>query len=289
MHDLLVNYRKAKELTVAPRSRTTYRERIIHLERFLADHNPSTLLAEDFDKVLMDEYVNLRLQNGINPITINNEITHINSIFNWAISRNLVKTNPLKGFVRLRTVQNEPVFLEEEEVTKILKHANPKYQTIFALMVYTGIRKGECARLEWSDIDMRRKTLAVRNKLGSPTKTGAERQIPLADPIVEMLQKLHKEDNYVFPRLQNEPSLRNGLRTTFIRTVKRAGIPIKRGNRNITLKSLRSTFASLLARRGANPALVQKLLGHTDIKMTLRYYVNLRPEEAHDVVSKLHF
>lgn len=292
LYDLQEEFLAAKKATTAFRSFTSYEEKIVLIRRFLDGNGLLSIKAADFDKRLLDRFVTWRKEQKRSNVTVNNDLIFIASIFNWAIKRNLVTENPIKGFDRLPEEENEPVCLEPWEVAAIIENASQKAKPIIILMAYTGIRKGEAARLEWCDIDFRRKVLKVANKKNKSTKSGRDRVVPLHEAAIQMLKALPREAKNVFPYLPddyNNRYFRNYLREEFLKAAKKGGIQIDRGRRNVTLKSLRSTFTSLLAESGARIEDVQEWLGHRSIETTRKHYLKVQALKHRDVISNLSF
>ncbi len=284
--ELLDKYHAYIDTELAPRSRSTYRERIVHLVRFLKSTKRENLLVSEFDLALIDEYKTSRLDMGVGKTTINNELTHIKTLLNWAVERKYLDVAPISRIKHFRVETGQPRYLTEEEFQKIYECSSVEDRPILLVMAYTGIRKGEAVRLEWSDIDLKKKLLWVRNKPGHPSKTGTERVIPLAGKAVEALKSLRRDktDVHVFLRLQRSGIRHNGLRMNFKRARIRAGI-----EKAASINTLRKTFASILAQKGVEMALVSKLMGHTNIEMTMTYYAHLEPAKSHSAVEKLDF
>jgi integrase len=131
---------------------------------------------------------------------------------------------------------------------------------IFALE--TAARRGEIMALQWSDIDLERRTAHLR-----VTKTGKARIIPLSVGCVEMLQQLPKSSTgEVFPITVMS------LKLAYRRAVARAGIP------DFTFHDLRHDALTRLARLGLNILELRAISGHTSTIM-LERYVTVDAEE----------
>jgi integrase len=144
----------------------------------------------------------------------------------------------------------------------------------------TGLRRGELFGLQWGVVDLTAQRLTVR---GASAKTGVTRHVPLNREVVEVLRAWRTctpdaEDAYVFPGPQGERM--TTLKTAWLKVAKAAKL------KDFTFHDLRHTFASKLVMAGVDLNTVRELLGHSDIKMTLRY-AHLAPEHKAAAVAKL--
>ena len=173
--------------------------------------------------------------------------------------------------------------LTEEEIDRFINAASDRLRALFVLAVHTGMRRGELFKLEWQDIDFSKGTrgfITVRD-----TKNHDTRHIPM-NLIVQGVLKKHP------PRIlqgrkcplvysNDEGSSFRSIQTGFVSTLKQAGI-----EKHIRFHDLRHTFASHLVMKGVDLHTVAKLMGHRDIKMTMRY-AHLAPEHLQSAVDSL--
>jgi len=152
-------------------------------------------------------------------------------------------------------------------------------------MLYGGLRIAETAGLERRDIDLDRLTITLRPEI---TKGGHTRQVPICD---ELLIELESIRDYL-PEWavvdQGEQDGRRGkalkvksLAHYFERTLPRRGL-------RIHAHQLRKTFATELYLTGEDTATIQRLLGHSDPKTTMRY-IGASVEKERAAVQKLRF
>jgi integrase len=160
-------------------------------------------------------------------------------------------------------------FLELDEISRLVqalrvaereRTETPDVVARFLLLLFTGLRCGEVLGIEWSDVDLNRKTLRLRD-----SKTGA-RTVPLNKQACEVLER-HKagaSGPFVIRSFTGEG--RPALGKPWERIRKRANIDNK-----ANIHCLRHTFASWAVMGGLSLAQTGALLGHKSSQTTLRY------------------
>jgi integrase len=200
------------------------------------------------------------------PGGANRTLDTFRQIMNYAIACGHIETNPTRGVARNRRTPLTR-FLSREEVGRLHgmldEHATRggecrKQADIIRLLLLTGCRKGEIVQLHWSEV--RGDALMLAD-----SKTGP-RKVPLNSQARCILDRQPRgDDGFVFPS-PHDPSrpLCNGLRLWY-RVRKEAGID------DVRLHDLRHTHASHAVMNGVPVPLVSRLLGHSNVRMTLRY------------------
>jgi len=228
-------------------------------------------------------YRSVKLQAGYNPKTINNHVAVLRRLLAEAEELELITHVP-----KVRKLPSEPPaldFLTFEEAEALVNAAEGEWRTMILVALKTGLRQGELLGLRWSDINFASKTMLVsrsifRGLVGSP-KSNRARLVPLCDEAVEALQAhRHQRGPYVFCDAKGRLLTDNLCKAPLVRAWKGAGL------RPVNWHMLRHTFASHLVMKGAHIKAVQELLGHSDIRVTMRY-AHLSPDIARDAVQLL--
>lgn len=204
------------------------------------------------------------------PKTLNNVLTTLRCSLRLASEWGLLRRPPrIRG---VRVSQRVIVFLKDDELDRLVAAApTARWRAFFTVLADTGMRFGEAAALQWSDVDLIGPEPAVAvvraAALGvvGPTKTGNTRTIPLPERATRELVALPRSSSNVFQKadggvLRPECNLK-----VLHRACARAGVP------RIGWHGLRHTYATRLCQRGVPLRNVQALLGHTTILMTSRY------------------
>jgi integrase len=216
--------------------------------------------------------------------TVNRELALISNMFRKAVEWGYLKEVPMAQMKKIKTGVQHFRYLAHEEIEKLLdacqQSPNPQLHVFVVTAINTGMRLGEITALEWKDVDFKRGMISVDNKEDHHTKNYEPRTIPMNDQLSEVLARHPRrlDSPYVFARKTGEKFSK--MRTSFENAVKRAGIP------HVRFHDLRHTFASHLVMGGVDIRTVQELLGHKDIRVTMRY-AHLAPDHMKSAVRVL--
>jgi integrase len=161
--------------------------------------------------------------------------------------------------------------LRRDQVDAILAASPPAWRLAFALAAYAGLRAGEVRALRWLDVDLVVLVLVVRLSRSkgqtSTPKSGHEREVPLARPLLVLLQEAGPKAarELVARTSHGEPWKESGLLQAFRRAQKKAGIE------GFRFHDLRHFFVTELFRGGGSAPAVQALAGHLHLTTTERY------------------
>lgn len=246
--------------------------------------------------------------------------------FNEAVIRNIVDKNPfeLKGYL-MKPKSSKPTKKidaltvdEEKRFIKELDKGYDDYTIVFYIAIYTGMRISEILALKREDIDFENKKIYVRKTLShvekgrilleNTTKTYAGmRDVPILDILYDKLieYKIDKKRGFLF--LKNGNFIHaTSFNSRFQKLCKNADIRVykkkeqKKGGRktkriyqcNITKSRvnthmLRHTFATRCIENGVSPVVLQRILGHKDIQVTLNTYTSVFNEFKEKEIDKI--
>lgn len=230
----------------------------------------------------IDDYKLNRLKE-VKPATVNRELEVLRQLFYLAKRwKKFFGDNPVSESGLLKVYYDEFRTLSFEEEVRLLRECSEYLKPIIITALNTGMRKGEILSLRWDDVDLDNNLITVRHTVSKSKKS---RKIPMASGFRKLLleQKiLTGKSGYVFLTPTGQPySPKNpsALKRTFGTALKNVRIE------NFRFHDLRHTAATRMLESGANIVAVSKILGHADIKTTMRY---LHPDDSiKEAVEKL--
>jgi integrase len=232
----------------------------------------------------IDLYKTERLKN-ISPITLNIELRTLRAAFNTALKWRLIPENPFKRVLLLRIPEEQPTFLTQNDYQKLIATIPEKwFHDLVVIAVFTGIRRGEILNLTWKDLDFNKKLIYVQSKENFRTKCGKRRAVPMNETVFQVLsERLRITKTDLVYTYRGRKIADNLVTHKFKFYARKAGL-----NPKIHFHSCRHSFATWLVQNEVNIYEVQKLLGHTSVKMT-EVYSHLSASELHGAVNKIDF
>jgi len=223
---------------------------------------------------MIEKYKAVRLEK-VSPASVNRELACLKHMFTKAIEWGYIKVNMAKGVRQLKEPPGRLRYLTLDEIQALLKACSNSIRPIVVTALNTGMRRSELFNLKWSDVDFINRKITVLN-----SKNNESRIIPINQTLYEELFALSQvaRGDYVFTRKHGRPL--KDVKRGFSSALKRAGI------KNFRFHDLRHTFASHLVMQGVDLRTVQQIMGHKDIKMTMRYS-HLSPDYIQKAVEKL--
>lgn len=188
---------------------------------------------------------------------------------------NGVDKTPWDSFRKIREEPHLRRALSDEEVARLIEKATGELRVLFAVGAYTGLRMGDAARVRWEDFDAEKRTLTLR-----PSKTmhtsGRTVAIPVHPALARIVGK-RKQSGRVMPGLAALPEWALSDRVTaHFQACGFEGAEKPDGYRKrvpvVGFHSLRSTFITNMANIGAPMAMVQAIVGHMSMEMSMHYY-----------------
>lgn len=256
----------------ATASRETSKRYTKSLNAFF-DYFPEKADPREFAKLDVEDFKAYRRKKGVSATTVNYDITVLKGFWNWMINMDAVTYNPVT-VKRLR--QKEPLRLsltEPEQRDVYAACLNASEKLLVALSLSTALRCQSMVELEKSNFDFERGMLSIP---AEKMKSGRALELPLRADVIELVRAL-PEGRLWGPWAKNSDAL--SRRFTLI--LKRAGIGLR------GLRTARRTVATTLLRNGADVRLVRDLLGHTDIKMTMKYLTPATSSELSAAIARM--
>ena len=247
-----------------------------------------------------------KLKEGLSPTTVNLLHALLHKALDDAVRLGAVTRNASDAASAPSRAHYEIQPLSMEQAQQFLAAARGhSMEALFVLAITTGMRRGEILAIKWQDVQFERNMLQVRRiftrqpgnrYIEAKPKTEKSRRSILLAPMVVALLKQHRtrqmearlkagsqwqERDLVFCTSLGTPLNPNKVVDRFKTLLKRAGLP------EIRFHDLRHSAATILLSMEIHPKVVQELLGHNQISMTMDIYSHVLPTMQRDAVSKL--
>lgn len=263
VEEYLTVLERKKQLSAA--TKYMYRHAAGRLLRGIKGKTIKTLTRRD-----INQYRDLRLE-VVGPSSVRQDFAFLRGLYRHArLEWGLDVVCPTEDVSAPSPPRHREPMLSMAEIERLLDFCcisdSEKLYCYILLLLHTGMRPSEMAGLSWPQV-----RLAEHVILLSKTKTGTPRRVPLTDRARETLAQLEQgreagHELVFLPQGRKVGQNPSGFfRKAFATACKRAGI------KGITLYSLRHIAASYLVMLGVDIRTVADILGHTDIRMTMRY------------------
>jgi integrase/recombinase XerD len=258
-HPALQKYIETLQLKAySPNTITTYRNEFAQLLYVLKNKNVDELDA----KRLRDYFVYCTTTLKLSEHTLHSRMNAIKFYFEKVLGREKIFfeiPRPKKPF-------QLPNVLALSQVERLFsKLENLKHKTMLYLAYSAGLRISEVINLRVKDIHSERMVINIKGAKGKKDRT-----VSLSQGILELLRKYYRvytPKHWLFEgQYKEEQYSTRSLQQVFHRAKNEAKI-----RQDVTFHSLRHSYATHLHERGTDIKLIQELLGHNDIKTTLRY------------------
>lgn len=238
--------------------------------------------------------------------TIQNIAAVMSSCLGYGVEMEVIQTNvavKLKKIAKTEGPGKGVRALMLEEIRALLaaakEHTPASFHAFLMCAATTGMRAGELRALRWSDVDINDGSIVVSKSAADsvrdpdgPTKGGKSRTVYMPEELrkimIEHRRRLPEEalkkrwgavPKYVFPSTEGGMMNKCSYRRWIEKAAKKAGIERTR------LHNLRHTAISLLLNSGADPFAVQKLAGHSDVRLTTQTYAHVQAEALRRAVG----
>lgn len=272
--------------------------------RWIVEHHLGTVSMTPLANVTTAQLQSLvaeKRRAGLAASTIGAIKRCLSSALNHAVDEGLIGFNPSTRLKLPRVESGEPEHLEVEEIKKLLiALKEDEAGRLLRVQLATGLRIGEACGLCWSDIDLIGSRITVRRQLQRLPKQGlvlrdlktlsSKRTIPLSGDALAALKDEQARQLVAGQRdtegvvFLTEDGGRWDPRTVHDRLkscCKRAKI------REVGTHVLRSTFATVLARKGTGIKVAQSLLGHTTLSTTAKHYAGILDTASIDAITEI--
>lgn len=285
-----------KKQTVRPNTVRNYSERY---ERNIKSVIGNKLLT-DVKPIHCQKIFSDMADEGYKTTTIYQTRIALYNMFEFARENDVLITNPCKK--SLKSDMGKPSDKKETLTIDVQKKfldavVGYSYENQYRFVLQTGLRTGELIGLKWSDIDFENRTMKIERtmeyrykvgewRVGPPKSKSGYRTIPLTDEAIRILENQRSKNkslklvpiewkDIVFLCRKGTPVKNSTYDTGLFKYCDRVGIP------RFSMHVLRHTFATRCIEGGMKPKTLQKILGHSNIGITMNLYVHITEDEKH--------
>lgn len=204
---------------------------------------------------------------GLAPATCDHHLKLIKHALNLAVDWGMLDKNPAYRIPLFNADNKREHYLDGDELQRLLSvlrtDENRAVCRIALFLLSTGARLNEALSATWAHVDRETRVWRIP---ATNSKSRRMRSVPLNDSALEVLEQVGTEGKYdhVFINLETEKPYTT-IAKVWERLRNAAGLP------QLRLHDLRHSFASFLVNSGRTLYEVQKVLGHSDTKVTERY------------------
>lgn len=248
--------------------------------------------------------------------TINNHKRSLKAAFHLAVQDDLIRKNPfdfrLGDVIENDTRAKQPLTAEQIDALLAFMRTDRVYSRYYddvIILLGTGLRISELCGLTTSDIDLSARTISIDHQIlyerggryvAKPKTESGIRVVYMNDvvyrsvlrvmerPLREKSQSIDGYTRFLFTNSRGLPRSSQSYAAMFRGMV----VKYSKGNRPtlpevMTAHTLRHTFCTNMALAGMNPKALQYVMGHSNIQMTLGYYVHVTPKAAMDEMRRI--
>ena len=278
-----------KETTITFKELTSWYLDLVSIKK-LASYDRVEILIDNFNKefgdkpvssikpVDLENYQDLREQQGAKPATIDMEISRISSMIRKAFDNDKINGDALKAFKRVKRKLKKGSnarkrLLSPQEYLKLLDASPSHLRPILILAYSTGMRMGELRKLQWRHVDKKEMFLRLTRDI---TKTEEPRDIPINHHVKAILDTLPRAINhdFVFTYKGKPITHKSGFKKSFKTACSEAKIPYDRKEPNgITFHDIRRTVKTNMLNAGMDKAHRDMMIGHSLQGMDVHYLI----------------
>lgn len=278
-----------------------------HILPYFGNYNVKDIKPKDIQKAVNQWY-------KISECNYKKWFYYLQCVLNYAIRNEYIKNNPCKMVTlpkrKQKTAEKSPNFWTKEELKIFFSHLDnnhdPEQFTLFRLLAFTGMRRGECLALTWNDINFDKGTIRINKNLTQgmhgeqiiqPPKTQKSNRTIIIDKqtlhyvynwrlkqkqmFLMMGYNTFKKDQLVFASSKNKFKSLNQPGKWLKRIIEKYDL------KKITVHGFRHSHASALFAAGATIKEVQERLGHEDAQTTMNIYTHVTSKQNKNAVNKL--
>ena len=268
---------------------TTYVGYEGHVRRYLipglGDRALDEIVPSDLNRLYAQLLTKLR------PATVRGIHATIRSALRDAVKWGLLEHNPAERADPPKQAHGEMTVWSAAELSTFLETVRDhSLYPLWVTLAMTGLRRGEALGLRWTDVDLERRQLQIRQTLlqagsqvlvGKPKTARGRRVVVIDERTAAVLDQMPRFGELVFCHHDGRNLHPGEVTKVFLTLVDASGL------RRIRLHDLRHTHATLALQAGVHPKIVSERLGHSSIAFTLEVYSHALPTLQVEAAAKI--
>ena len=283
-----------KRKTVRPNTVRNYRERYYrNIQKVIGKK-----LLTEVKPIHCQNIFTKMAEEGYRTSTLYQTRITLYNMLEFARENDVILNNPCKRSVKSnmgKPSQKKKALTVETQKRFLQQAKGQSYENQFRFILQTGLRTGELVGPKWEDVNFENKTLKIERsmeyrysvgewRVGEPKSKSGYRTIPLTDEAIRILMAQKKKNmkikeisiewvDYIFLSRKGEPVKNSTYDTALFKICEKAEID------KFSMHVLRHTFATRCIEGGMIPKTLQKILGHSNIGITMNLYVDITEEQ----------
>lgn len=236
--------------------------------------------TDDF-QVIIDKLI----KNGRSRSTCNKIRILANQLSKYAMERDITNKNYAQ-FIKLpKECKKEKEIFSDKEIEILFKNQWKQTAQIILTFIYSGTRIEELFSMETKNVHLKEQYMIG----GEKTEAGKNRIIPINEKILPFIENWYDVNNqYLLTNSKGgKKNARNFREREFYPFLEEVGILSKDNPRRLTPHSTRHTFASMMVQAGAQPELLQKIIGHENYETTIDTYTHFTKDDISAMISQI--
>lgn len=235
---------------------------------------------------------------NLNPATVKKLYVIVQSIFRRGAEQGFIRDTPCRNVIlpkRKKSRKNKA--LEEDKLKRFMEYLESKpwdedFKRIIKVLLYTGMRSGECLGLAWEDIDFKNNTISInhtltdiggKHELTDPKTESSIRVVPIHDRTYPFFKKWYEDDNeYLLHTPDGKQFIyRNYYDSYWTPVIELIGCSHKPHD-------TRHTCISMMTEKEVSPTLIKKIVGHSGaMSLTEKVYTHVNVQELLEAINKI--
>lgn len=278
-----------KETTRRASTMRTYRQDVKHAVKHLGGIRLSRVTANDVQRTID------AIQSQGYYAQADRTRRTLKQAFKQAVRWQLLTRNPVDGVDPVERPEIERYYLTERQVMHLMSATGKlKARPLYALAIYSGLRVGELLALQWRHVGLDsvrvERTVSEGSATGyaPPKTTAGRRTVPVPVEVIRLLGKRGASSRLVFTTGSGKPLSSRNVARDLERAIAKTNnyvieknllLPDEELLPPVTMHSFRRTFATLLAKAGQHPKIIQRLLGQSTDGLAMSVYVDVHRDQ----------